>query len=159
MVMDGDTGTSWRRYTFMLRPIVKTVVHKGFDLPTISWEGDPARVLRAREISLRIALARSDQHSRSAAASGRARQAIERNIAACSEMHTLYAECDLTPAEAEQAIFAARLSAEIAEDTTDTSIRDGSFMAWLNDDDPMARRKKFKLIRPASLDAREKETE
>src|ERR1700710_1083146 len=98
MVMHGDTGTSWRRYTFMLRPIVKTVVHKGFDLPTISWEGDPARVLRAREISLRIALARSDQHSRSAAASDRAHQAIERSIAACSEMHTLYAECDLTPA-------------------------------------------------------------
>ena len=74
-------------------------------------------------------------------------------------MHTLYVECDLTPAEAEQAIFAARLSADIAEDTTDTSIRDGSFLAWLNDDDPMARRKKFKLIRPASLDAREEETE
>ena len=143
----------------MLRPIVKTIVHKGFDLPTISWEGDPACVLRAREISLRIALARSDQHSRSAAASDRAHQAIERSIAACFDMHTLYVECNLTPAEAEQAIFAARLSAEIAEDTTDTSIRDGSFMAWLNDDDPMARRKKFKLIRPASLDAREKETE
>jgi hypothetical protein len=74
-------------------------------------------------------------------------------------MHTLYVECDLTPAEAEQAIFAARLSAEIAEDTTDTSIRDGSFMAWLNDDDPMARRKKFKIISPASGGAREKETE
>jgi hypothetical protein len=143
----------------MLRPIVKTVVHKGFDLPTISWEGEPAYVLRAKEISLRIALARSDQHSRSANASGRARQAIERSVAACSDMHTLYAECDLTPAEAEQAIFAARLSAEIAEDTTDTSIRDGSFLAWLNDDGPVARRKKFKLIRPASLDAREKETE
>jgi hypothetical protein len=74
-------------------------------------------------------------------------------------MHVLYATCDLTPAEAEQAIFAARLSADIAEDTTDTSIRDGSFMAWLNDDDPMARRKKFKLIRAPSLGARDKETE
>jgi hypothetical protein len=143
----------------MLRPIVKTVVHKGFDLPTISWEGDPAHVLKAKEISLRIALARSDQHSRSANASGRTRQAIERSIAACSDMHVLYATCDLTPAEAEQAIFAARLSADIAEDTTDTSIRDGSFMAWLNDDDPMARRKKFKLIRAPSLGARDKETE
>jgi hypothetical protein len=32
-------------------------------------------------------------------------------------------------------------------------------MAWLNDDDPMARRKKFKLIRAPSLGARDKETE
>jgi hypothetical protein len=68
-------------------------------------------------------------------------------------MHTLYAENGLTPAEAEQAIFAARLSAEIAEDVTDTSIRDGSFMAWLNDDDPVERRKKFKIISPTSRGA------
>jgi hypothetical protein len=67
-------------------------------------------------------------------------------------MHTLYAECDLTPAEAERAIFAARLSADIAEDLTDTSVRDGSFMTWLNDDDPMERRKKFKVISPVSHD-------
>jgi hypothetical protein len=136
----------------MLHPIVKTVVHKSFDLPAITWEGDAALVLRAKEISLRIALARSAQHSRSAAARGHTRQAVERGITACSDMHALYAECDLAPAEAEQAIFAARLSAEIAEDVTDTSIRDGSFMAWLNDDDPMERRKKFKIISPALPD-------
>jgi hypothetical protein len=129
----------------MLRPIVGTVCHKGFNLPTISWEGDAALVLRAKEISLRIALARSDQHSRSAA-SNRPQQAVERGIAACSDLHTLYAENGLAPADAERAIFAARLSAEIAEDVTDTSIRDGSFMTWLNDDDPMERRKKFKII-------------
>jgi hypothetical protein len=129
----------------MLRPIVGTVCHKGFDLPTISWEGDAAFVLRAKEISLRIALARSDQLSRSAA-SNRAQQAVERGIAACSDMHSLHVENGLAPADAERAIFAARLSAEIAEDVTDTSIRDGSFMAWLNDDDPMERRKKFKII-------------
>ena len=63
-------------------------------------------------------------------------------------MHTLYAECDLTPTEAERAIFTARLSADIAEDLTDTSVRDGSFMTWLNDDDPTERRKKFKVISP-----------
>jgi hypothetical protein len=137
----------------MLRPIVKTVVHKGFPLPAITWEGDAALVLRAKEISLRLALARSDQHSRSASALSLARQAVERGIAACADMHALYAECDLTPAEAEQAIFAARLSAEIAEDVTDTSMRDGSFMAWLNDDDPMERRKKFKIISPTSRGA------
>jgi hypothetical protein len=68
-------------------------------------------------------------------------------------MHALYAESGLTPAEAERAVFAARLSAEIAEDATDTSIRDGSFMAWLNDDDPIERRKKVKIISPGSHDA------
>jgi hypothetical protein len=136
----------------MLRPIVKTTVHKGFNLPAITWEGDSALVLRAKEISLRLALARSAQHSRSIAAISHARQAVERGIAACADMHALYVECNLTPAEAEQAIFAARLSAEIAEDVADTSIRDGSFMAWLNDDDPMERRKKFKIISPASRD-------
>jgi hypothetical protein len=136
----------------MLRPIVRTISHKGFNLPAIGWEGDAALVLRAKEISLRIALARSDQHSRSAAASNRAQHAVERGLAACSDMHALYTESHLTPAEAERAIFAARLS-EIAEDITDTSIRDGSFMAWLNDDDPMERRKKLKVISPASRDA------
>jgi hypothetical protein len=130
----------------MLRQILKTITYKGLLLPTLSWEGDDALVAKAKALSLQIALARSDQHSRLNVAVAHRRQAAKSGAKACADLHALYSESGLSPQHAEQAIFVARLSAEMAEDQTDTAIRDGTLVAWLNDDDPKERRKKFKIV-------------
>jgi hypothetical protein len=130
----------------MLRQILKTITYKGLDLPALVWEGDDALVARVKALSLLIALARSDQHSRANAAVMQRRQAVDSGAKACADLHALYREYGLAPQQAEQAIFVARLSAEIAEDQTDTAIRDGTLAAWLYDDDPDERRKKFRIV-------------